>query len=336
MKRLLRGLLYAVLGVVTLVALALAVFAWQADRRETQDAAQAAPATGRFVPAADVSVYVQEAGPADGMPVLFVHGTGAWSETWRDTLTALAQAGYRAIAIDLPPFGYSQRPQPPLYTKAAQGRRIVGALDALGIDRAILVGHSFGGGPTVEAALLAPERVRALVLVDAALAIREDGGAPEPSPAISALLSVQPLRDALVATFLTNPQFTRKLLQSFIADPAKATAERVRVYQQPLAVRGSTRAIGAWLPALLAAGEVSASELPATYRKLAMPACVIWGNLDTITPPDQGRRVAGLLPAAQLLPIEGVGHIPQIEAPRAFNELLLRCLDSVTSRPAGA
>src|SRR5262249_23201258 len=149
---------------------------WQANARETVKAEDGAPRTGRYVAAGDVAMFVQEVGRAEGTAVVFVHGTGAWSETWRESLATLAEAGYRAIAIDLPPFGYSQRPAQPLYGKHDQGKRIVAALDALGIRQAVLVGHSFGGGPTVEAALLAPERVRGLVLVDAALAIRPDGG----------------------------------------------------------------------------------------------------------------------------------------------------------------
>ena len=88
---------------------------------------------------------------------------------------------------------------------------------ASGIDRAILVGHSFGGGPTVEAALLAPESVRALVLVDAALSVRD--AAHRDACERCGIARIAPLRDAVVATFLTNPIFTRKLLQGFIAIP---------------------------------------------------------------------------------------------------------------------
>ena len=135
-----------------------------------------------------------------------MHGTGAWSETWRESLDTLAAAGFHAAALDLPPFGHSERPARPRYSRADQARRILGVLDALGARRAILVGHSFGAGPTVEAALLAPERVRALILVDAALSIRPDGVPPRPAPAaVRTLLAVTPLRNALVATFLTNP-----------------------------------------------------------------------------------------------------------------------------------
>jgi len=334
MKRLARFVIFLLLAVTGLAAAALATFSWQADRRETLPAAAAAPPTGRYVPAADVEMFVQETGPADGPVVLFVHGTGAWSETWRESMSVLAEGGFRAVAIDLPPFGYSRRPDAPRYGKRDQGERIVGLLDALKVRRAILVGHSFGAGPTVEATLLAPERIRALVLVDAALGVRADAAqAQPPSFLLRAFFAIRPLRDSVVAAFLTNPSFTRRLLQAFINDPARATDERVAVYRRPLAVKGTTRAVGEWLPALLAPSGAAASEDPASYRSLLMPVFVIWGDRDTITPLDQGRHLVDIVPGARLLVLPRVGHIPQIEEPAQFNGLLLKTVTGLNGVP---
>ena len=323
MTRLLRALFVLCAAAVVAAAAILGWFRLQAHERETREAANVAPPSGRFVKAADVEIFVQEAGPAGGPAVLFVHGTGAWSETWREAMTAAAGAGFRAIAIDLPPFGFSSRPANRAYAPADQGKRIIGVLDALQIPRAVLVGHSFGGGPTMEAVFDAPGRVRALVAVDVALGI----DAPtEPSPVVNGLLGLTPLRDAVVATFLTNPAFTQRLLAMFVADPGVATPERVRIYQRPLAVRGSTRAIGEWLPVLIAPIGVPRSATAAPYRALAMPVLVIWGDLDTITPLPQGTTLAKLVPNARLEVLTGVGHIPQIENPARFNQVLVRFL----------
>lgn len=298
-----------------------------AARRERDFAADVAPATGRFVVGADVRMFVQEAGPAGGPLVLLVHGTGAWSETWRTTLTALAEAGFHAVALDLPPFGYSERPRDAGYTKAEQAARIGAVLDGLGTAPAVLVGHSFGGGPTVEAAMQRPNRVRALVLVDAALGIVAEGTTPTPPSAlVRTLLEIGPVRTSLVAAFLTNPAFTRRLLQGFVADPAAATDERVAVYQRPLTIWGSTAAIATWLPELVAPPAPSRSESAAAYRDLAMPLVAIWGDRDTVTPLAQGEQVVALVPHGRLEVLAGVGHIPQIERPEAFNSLLVRSL----------
>lgn len=312
---------------VVLLVLFLSWGRWQANQRESTPAAQLAPRSGRYVPAADVRVFVQEAGSPNSPTVLFVHGTGAWSETWRESMRAIAAEGFHAVAIDLPPFGYSDRPQPPLYDKASQGQRIVAVLDALRVQRAIFVGHSFGGGPTVEAALLAPGRLHGLVLVDAALGIREHNAVvSQPSGVIDALLGFKPLRNAVVGTFFSNPRYTKKILQSFIADPARATDERVAIYQQPLFAKGTTQAFGEWLPALMAPRTAARSENPDEYRKLTMPVAVIWGELDSITPLQQGKRLASLAPHASLSVLRNVGHIPQIESPARFNAALLRAL----------
>ena len=323
----------ASLLVLVLVASGLSAFCVQAQRREVRTPAEAAPATGHFVRAYDIEMFVQEAGAPDAPAVVLVHGTGAWSETWRAAMDALAAAGYRAIAIDLPPFGYSERPTVEPYTKDLQGRRIVAALDSLGIRDAILVGHSFGGGPTVEAALLANERVRALVLVDAALGIRTETAAPPtPSTAARALFAVDPVRDGVVASFLTNPLMTRRLLQQFVLDPESATEARVSIYRRPLDVRGTTPAVGRWLPTLIASDRTFESERPQTYATLRVPVVLIWGVEDTITPIAQAEELLALAPGSRLLRLEHVGHIPQLEDPNRFNAALVEAVSGAGRR----
>jgi pimeloyl-ACP methyl ester carboxylesterase len=324
---LLRFLFRAALLVGALAAGALAVMRYEATQRETEIATDAAPRSGRYVHAGDALMFVQERGEAGRTAVVFVHGTGAWSETWLPALEAVAQAGYHAIALDLPPFGYSQRPDPPRYDKTEQGRRIAALLDTMALERPLLVGHSFGGGPTVEAVLARPGRIGGLVLVDAALGIRDDGQAVSPaSPLVRGFLAVAPLRDAVVASFLSNPRGTRRLLQSFVADKAAATDERVAIYQRPLYLRGTTRAFGQWLPALLVPDPAARSEDPATYPTLGVPMAALWGDRDTITPLAQGQRVTSLVPGARLVVLPGLGHIPQIEGPDAFNRALVEAL----------
>jgi pimeloyl-ACP methyl ester carboxylesterase len=323
MLRLLKWTLGTFLVLLLVLALGLGYFRWQASEHESWPAADVAPAGGRFVKAAGLDIFVQEAGPADGPAVLFVHGTGAWSEAWRAQMTALAKTGVHAIALDLPPFGYSQRPEPPSYDKLSQARRILGVLDALHIQRAILVGHSFGAGPTVEVALAAPERVRGLILVDAALNIGADSKPADTPLWLRPILDTPLLRDSLVATFLTNPTFTKKLLSFFIDDPQRATDQWVNLYQKPLMVRNTTPAVSAWLPELLAPSKPSPSESAASYKKLVLPVFLIWGERDTITPLAQAQFLTKLAPFSELAVVKQAGHIPQIEDAEEFNRLLL-------------
>jgi pimeloyl-ACP methyl ester carboxylesterase len=322
----LRWLFGSVAILLGIAAIALAILRWQADGRETRIATEAAPPSGRYVRAHDIDMFVQEEGPADAPAVVFIHGTGAWSETWRPTLKAVAKAGFRAIAVDLPPFGYSARPVSLRYERPDQAKRIIGALDTLGLKQVILVGHSFGAGPTVEATLAAPGRIRALVLVDAALGLQPAGAEADSGGLAQQLLNLQPLRDSLVATFLTNPRFTKRLVQSFIANPALATDERTALYQQPLNVKGTTPAVGAWLPALLLPPSGARSYQIAAYQTLTMPVHIIWGALDTVTPLQQGEHIRTITPTATLAVMPDVGHIPQFEDAAQFNAVLLRFL----------
>ncbi len=305
-----------------LIFLTLAGFRLASQARENASRIDAAPQNGEFVTAGDVGIYVQQAGPATGVPVLLVHGVGAWSETWRPTIDALAQAGYRVLAIDLPPFGYSFRPPSNDYSTEAQAKRILGVLDALKIDKAVLVGHSFGARATVEVAMRAPGRVRALVLVCAALGLQ---GGPDTGPSLAEqlLLQVPTIRNALVATFATNPLMTGTFLRAFTERHDAITHERIEIYRRPLKVVGTTQAVGNWLKQFLLSDEVPASRQAREYRKLTMPALVIWGERDTVTPIAQGLHIASLFVDGSLVTLPGIGHIPQLEAANTFDAALL-------------
>ena len=277
--------------------------------------------------AADVEMLVQEAGPPTGRVVVLVHGTGAWSESWRDTIDALAGASYRAVAVDLPPFGLSDRPAAESYTTTDQAKRLAAVLDTMGASDVVLVGHSFGARATVESVLIAPSRVGALVLVDPALGL--DASAAPPSAPVAWLLHNRTARETLVAALATNPSMTRWILEQFTARHEVLTDQRIAVYQRPVRMRGSTAAIGAWLEDFLIPGDDPASARPAAYTTLAIPTLLLWGELDTVTPIEQGRRIVKLLPSGKLEVLAGVGHIPPIEDPPAFNKALLGFLATV-------
>lgn len=141
--RLLTGLLYAFVAVVLGVTIVLAFFSWQASVRETKTRAEAAPATGRFVQVGDVELFIQELGLKDGPAVLLIHGAGAWGGIWQETMAALAQAGYYCIAVDVPPFGFSERPNPPAYSRLDQARRFSALIEALSLSSVTLVSRRF-------------------------------------------------------------------------------------------------------------------------------------------------------------------------------------------------
>ena len=342
------------LGVLVLAAfVVLAGFRIAAAQRETRLRHDEAPSMGRFVKAADVEMFVQEEGPGHGPPVVLVHGTGAWSEIWRGTMHALADSGYRAIALDMPPFGYSSRPANADYSDAAQARRILGALDSLGIERTTLVGHSFGARPTMQATFIAPARVERLVLVDAALdlvrgcaggevrgcaaAVRDslppvDSSGPL---ALRVVLGAPPLRDALVAATLSNPHLTGRLLSKLVSNrEAAVTPERVAMLQRPFVLQGWTRGLGEWLAPFATTRTSSMATDRARYATLSMPTLVIWGARDSLTPMPQGEDIARLIRGARWEVLPRAGHIPAIEDERSFNAALLDFLGTTAPHRA--
>ncbi|RKP50955.1 alpha/beta hydrolase [Trinickia fusca] len=313
-------------AVVTLaVAGTLAAATWAAHQRE-RDTQAAAPAGARFVRAADVDMLIQQRGPDSGEPIVFVSGVGAWSATWLPTMDALARAGYRTIAIDLPPFGYTSRPAAAAnaYDTEHQAARILGALDTLGVSKAVLVGHSFGGRATVEALMTQPSRFSAAVFVDVALQL-DPPAARAPGMAMRAL-EVPPLRHALIAATATNPFMTGWFLDRFTSRHDALTPQVVDVYQRPLSQRGTTDAYGDWLGAFLGDPGHSRSNRSAQYASLTMPVAVIWGQTDSVTPLAEGERLAKLLPNATLKTLPGIGHIPHVEDNAAFDRALLAFL----------
>ena len=300
--------------------------------RESKPPEVLAPPEGRWVEAGDARLFVQEWGPAAGPLLLLSHGTGAWSGTWFDLPAVLAGAGWRVVAVDLPPFGFSttHAPSPKAdYTRVAQARRLLGVIDALGARDVTLVGHSFGAGPALEAALIGSERLHELVLVDPALGLGAQGEPPLcESPGLAdALLAGGRMRRALIGGLVTHPNLTPLLLQQFVHRVEAVSSTRVPAYQRPFGQLGFSTRLGDWARIFSRASCEGARSLhPASLTAWAsrgMPLTLIWGEHDGVTPPAQGRALKHWMPSAELVVIPGVGHIPHIEDPAAFSRALL-------------
>ena len=294
--------------------------------RETHRAADLAPATGRFVPTAHGQIFVQEKGPVNGPAVILIHGTAAWSELWRETIDHLADSQYRVIAIDLPPFGFSDRPADRSYTRRDHAQRIAALIDALGLPSAYLVGHSFGAGPTVETVLRFPHKVRGLVLVDGALGISDPAGAQDPPGLVTALLDLPALRNPLVAATVTNPLMTHRLLSLMVHRQDAANARRVAILQRPMSLRDSTLDLGRWLGYFVSIDKTAWSMDRGRYAAIKTKTVLIWGDQDTLTPLAQARDLERLIAGSSLTVLPGLGHIPQIEDPAVFAPALVDAL----------
>jgi pimeloyl-ACP methyl ester carboxylesterase len=311
-----RGARYAGFGLLAIVLVLIAALLWfytSAELRETQPAGRVGH-TGTYASVEGEDIHYESWGPRNGPPILLIHGTIAWSGTWVDIGERLAARGFRVIAPDVPPFGFSTRPADRDYSRQAQAKLIIGFADALRLESFVLAGHSFGSGATVEAAFSIPQRIKGLILFDAALSLDDTRGVAW----ISKLFATPLVGQALTASTFTNPMMTGKGLRDFIADDSLATPERVTLYQQPLSVQGTSGAVADWLSTGLFADEsASLAADPDNYRRFERPTILIWGRQDTVTPLSQGEHIRSLLPRSTLVVLDDVNHIPHLENPDA-------------------
>ena len=329
LRRIVRRTLQLVGAIVLLIVALVVFFDLQRRAREKDDVHASAPMGGRYVLAKDVAVFVQEAGSPSAPTVLLVHGTGTWSEIWRETIDALAPR-YHVVAIDLPPFGYSDKPRGAAsYSREKQARRIVGVLDAMHIASATLVAHSVGARPAVEAALESPNRIQHLILIDPALGFRDHTNEfeqPQPSRVARGFFACAPLRNAMIATYGTNPVFMRRLFRTFVSNKDAVTDTRLGVILQPMSVARTTDAYGDWLTYLATSHDTSSAADFRNFAHLTMPVDILWGRTDEVTPLWQGEALVKLIPSSRLTVIDGVGHIPYIEDPPRFQVALSQAL----------
>lgn len=289
------------------------------------------PEEGRLVETEFGPIYVEELGPATGSDIrpdtrpvlLFLHGSVGWSRMWRPTQEAMAAQGYRSIAFDMPPMGWSFRDPKGDYSRQTQALRLLALTRALGI-RPILVAHSFGAGPAAEAAMLDPDAFAGIIVVSGAIGLDghlEDKGLPWPLESVT-------MRELAISATVTNPRATGWLLRRFLYRTETATDEIIAMLNRPGKRPGTTAAYADWLPSLLVPPRDALSTRPESWAALTLPIALIWGDQDTATPLDQGQRLADLT-GAPLSILKDVGHIPQIEAPAEFQAVLISALSDL-------
>lgn len=288
------------------------------------------PEEGFFVTADDTRLFVQRRGDPHAPAVVFVAGTAGWSGLWEASMTEVVKLGYQAVAVDLPPFGYSYPAPSGNYAKQEQGRRLNALLQAMDLTGATIVAHSIGAAPVMEAVFAASGRIHALVLIDPALGL--DGPQTDGSDSTLQSLLRHPWVAHPVAAVLTNPWLTAPLLRRVISEKDRATPAWVRIYQRPFVLRGASAGVGQWLPEVLAARGRQRSDDLAAYARLQMPVTLIWGATDTITPIAQGIHLEHLIPGARLVVIPRAGHGPQFEEPELFAAALRDALEVATSQ----
>lgn len=263
---------------------------------------------GRFLPVGREIFHFVAAG--SGFPLLLIHGWAAWSYSWRKNIPALSKYA-KVYALDLLGFGLSSKTRAAGYSLAAQAGHVLQFLDALGLEQVVLGGHSMGGEIAMRVAARAPERVAGLLLV------ASTGYSPVTLPAgLRLALRIPGLAHAVVRATVANARFARRTLNTAYADPSALTAADVNGYLLPGRTPGAIQTLVQFFR------QMDFGQAVDCIPTLGQPALVIWGARDPWWPLAHGQRLAQELPAARLHVFPGAGHVPQEEAPAAFNQVV--------------
>jgi pimeloyl-ACP methyl ester carboxylesterase len=320
-RALFRGLALVLLAVVGLFG-ALTACAHQEIPYATLEATYGLPGAKRFEPEPGLSIYYLDEGRRDAPALVMVHGFAASLHAWRPWVQRLGDR-YRLISLDLPGHGLTQAPKS--YRASLDGDvALVDKLAAeLHLGRFVIVGNSMGGAVAWRYAMLHPDKLSGLVLVNAAGWPGDKGGGGGP-PGFAVLLN-NPLGHALMKTFDPH-DLAKGGLQSAYLDPALVDEKLIDRYGD-LALAPGHRDI--LLTQDMRPGQkVTAAD----FAKIATPTLVLSGGKDKLIPPAQQQAFAHAIPGAKIVVYPEGGHVPMEQLPDASAKDLSDFLETL-SRP---
>ncbi len=278
-----------------------------------------ADADSKFIEVNGLSVHYKEAGEG-GTTFILLHGFGASVFSWREVMDDFARLG-RTIAYDRPAFGLTERPMPETWKENPYGMKanvelLRGLMDALGVQRAILVGNSAGGGVATAFALEYPARVEKLILVDPGLGGGRGPQFPEWALPLMRTPQMRRLGPLMARDIAESGNDT--ILRAW-SGPSKVTPEIIEGYRKPLQAKNWDRA----LYELTFAPPYP--ELRPLLPNLKTPTLIIGGADDRIIRPWYFEAVAKEIPAPLVL-LPGCGHVPHEECPAQFMEEVVKFL----------
>lgn len=312
------------LGVVALlltVAVAIAYYAGAQPPRDSVSAAEletGADLDSRMVDTGAVSLHVVFAGPADGPPVVLLHGFPEFWYAWRYAVARLASAGFRVIAPDQRGYNLSDKPEGiEAYKVEVLADDVAGLIDALGYQQVDLVGHDWGGGVAWHAAIRHPERLRRLAVIDT------------PHPQAGAGFESKEERITWYRTFMQLPwipEVTTRLGGYWILASNLRRTSAPNTFPEPVLEQfrsawdrpGAGTATVNWYRA--------AFRYPPAFdgeRRIAVPTLLIVAPNDAFIPGDLTRRSMRFLEHGKIVELERGTHWVIQEDPATIAALLV-------------
>lgn len=292
------------MGLGMLAALLLAGCAQRDIPYAQLEAKYASPASRYADLPGGVRMHYRDQGDPAKPAVVMVHGFAASLHAWEPWVARL-DGDYRTISLDLPGHGLTRAPAGYRASTAGNVALVDELTRQLGAERFVLVGNSMGGGVAWNYALAHPQRLRGLVLVDAA-------GWPGPRsgegpPLIFRLLG-NPVGRAVLKSFDPRPMAERGLKQAYL-DPKLVTPALVDRYSELARAPGHKDIL------LTMQNRSAAPVTPQTFAAIHVPTLVMAGEQDKLIPVAQARAMAGAIPGAKLVVYPDGGHVPMEQLP---------------------
>lgn len=315
-----RKALVAVVAVLLLVAGVLAA-SRQADLPAAKLEARYATPPSRFLDVDGLRVHYRDQG--QGPVLVLLHGSNASLFTWEGWVRELS-AHHRVITLDLPGHGLTGPDPKERYSWTGMAQALESFRERLGLERFHLAGNSMGGAVAWHYALLHPERVERLVLVDPAGYPRD-----EPSPLVFRLMRAPVLGEFFSG--VTPRWVIDRNVRAVYGDPSKVTEEGVTRYHALLLREGNRRATRERLR------DTRDDGLWRRLGEVRAPTLILWGAKDTWILPSYGARFDRDLPDSRLVVYPDLGHVPMEEDPARTAADVRRFLaEGVTAPPAPA
>lgn len=281
-----------------------------------------APISQRWYDVAGVSTRVLEAG--DGPPVVLLHGAGGHAETYVRNIPVLA-GEYHCYAIDMLGHGFTDAPSDITYSTAAVVDHLVRFLDTVGIERAHLVGESFGGRVSAWVAMQHPDRVASLTLnTTGGLPVNEDRQQSDAGELVSRMTKA-----------LDDPSYdnVRLRLEWLFADVSEVTDEMIElrraVYERP-EIKSSLREL---FTLIFDPEDASKYVLsPERLRDVTCPTLVVWSDKNPIHSYDDAQHHLSSINDVRFELITDTGHWPHYEDAAAYNDIQLDFLRGLSAR----
>lgn len=234
--------------------------------------------------------------------VIFIHGAGQDHTNWQLPARWFAWHGHAVLAADLP--GHGRSDGPPLQTIPDMAQWIGSLMDAAGVSKAGLVGHSMGGAIAVEAAAALPERISRIALLGTALSM--------------------PVNDALLTAARDAPEKAHQMITGWALGP------RAKIGGNPAPGMwmsgGSMALLGRNRPGALYAAFDACNRWksgPEAAQRVRCPSLVMIGANDSMTPPKIGQQLAQKIPGSRTVTIPNCGHMMMAEQPDATLDALI-------------